>query len=97
MSDGDLISDTAIRKALKLAPIEPQQVELVHRNDGATSLGHAGTLFLEAWIAMLLLGGLHSTYPPVPAPGYWTVVQVLLLVATVGWAARGTRRTWNKR
>lgn len=36
------------------------------------------------FIAMLLLGSLHATYPFIPAIGFWTAWKILWLIYIIG-------------
>lgn len=42
----------------------------------------------EAWILMLILGALHTSFPGVPALGFWPTFPVLLLLNIIGSAFR---------
>lgn len=76
---------------------EPQQVEIVSRVDGVTVFGYFVGVFGNAGLLMLILGGLHSTYPQVPAAGYWSTLLGYYGLCLIGSALQPTRRSWSKR
>lgn len=38
-----------------------------------------GIVFLDGWLFMLLMGAIHSFFPPAPALGYWHSIAWLVL------------------
>jgi hypothetical protein len=55
--------------------------------------GYAGLVVLYTWVAMLVIGGLHSALTPaLPAVGYWQAVPVGVIVTLVVWLVRGLDR-----
>jgi hypothetical protein len=55
--------------------------------------GYAGLAAFYTWIAMLVIGGLHSALTPaLPAVGYWQAVPVGVIVTLIVWMARGLDR-----
>jgi hypothetical protein len=55
--------------------------------------GYAGLVAFYTWIAMLVIGGLHSALTPtLPAVGYWQAVPVGVIVTLIVWMARGLDR-----
>jgi hypothetical protein len=49
----------------------------------AAFLVAVGTVALAAWVEMLALGGLHHSWPAVPALGYGATVLLMLVVAVL--------------
>jgi len=75
---------------------EPVQVEIVDRTDFSSVAGQFGASFLTTWTVMLALGALHTDYLAVPAVGYWDTWLAFFVLGAVGWAVRGSRRSWTK-
>jgi hypothetical protein len=55
--------------------------------------GYAGLVAFYTWVAMLVIGGLHSALTPaLPAVGYRQAVPVGVIVTLIVWMARGLDR-----
>ena len=47
----------------------------------ADFIGYCGSLALDAWYTMLILGSLHPDYHEIPSFGYWSSVLVMFVLS----------------